>query len=293
MMERTGFIGLAALVCASACSAPSSFPSTPSYAASPPSTSSVWSSPSSSPWAPSWTSPAAKSSETTLSLGGTYWQPQPKGETFITAGSKPGTATSVDLDHDLGLDSRRQFTWRGDVAFSSQRITFEYLPLSFHGSTNVGSDFTFHGATYTSGTAISSQFDLETYILHWDSELWSERKTKSSAHAGIGAWWWRYDMQVSGGGNDERRKFSHVYPGVHGDTTWDVGNGLLATLEIAFAATGANRRLYDFSGGLTYNVSDHLDLAAGYRLMRWDFNESTNDGDFDIRGPYAGLTIRF
>ncbi len=238
---------------------------------------------------------AAPAASPAFAIGAAAWQAAPDGHLFVTAGSKPGTATTMELEDHLGLEEATQLDWHADVDFGDHRITFEHLPLSFAGDSVVDDAFIFHGATYPVGDRVVTAFDLDTFILRWDARCWSSDATRSSAHVGLGAWWWRYAMQVEGSpsGNDEVRQFSHLYPGVHGDLTWDAGSGLLLALDGAFAGTGTSRTLYDLSGSLIWEIGDHVGVAAGYRFMRWDFNESTNDGDFDLRGPWLGLTFRF
>lgn len=224
-----------------------------------------------------------------------YWMASPDGHAYITAGSKPGTATNVRLDNDLGLDSERILDWSAFASFGDHRFTAEYLPLSFSGSDTASHDYLFHGATYPAGDRTSADLNLDTWVLKWDMALWKQKKSEDALRVGLGAWFWKFDLHLKGtpSGNNETRQFHHLYPGVHGDWVSELGGGATLDLKGAIAATGLEKRLYDWSAEIAYPLSDALKLGIGYRWLRWDFDESTNDGDYSIRGPYAALSLRF
>jgi len=233
--------------------------------------------------------------DVSITPSATYWKPEVTGDMAITAGSKPGTATETRLDEDLGLDGDYQWTARLDVQAGKHRIGVEYLPIQLSGSTLSNDDFTFHGATYPAGDKISSDLGLTTWIARYDYQITANKKTADSLRIGIDGWLWDFDSQVKGtpSGNDESRHFSHFYPGVHGELTFDAGHNLTTTLFGSYATTSLDTRLWDLSASLAYTISDKAFISLGYRWITWDFNESTNDGDFALRGPYVGLALRF
>ena len=243
--------------------------------------------------------PACSSSNrrapTVFSAQGALWQVKPSGDVFITAGSKPGTATNADVSSSLGLDTERTWTGRVALDLDTQRFSLEALPLHLHGTTNADKNFTFHGAGYGGGDSITTDLNLDTWIAKWEVGTSTSAKTADAIRGGIGLYWWHFDSQVVDGtnGSDESRKFSHLYPSVNGSATLDAGHGLRIEFATAFAATGRKRQIRDLSAALGYQLSDAVDLSLGYRYLRFDFDESTNDGDFDLRGPFTALQIRF
>ena len=56
--------------------------------------------------------------------------------------------------------------------------------------------------------------------------------------------------------------------------------------------TGESDVTWQALGGVGYKFS-HIDVIAGYRYLKWDFDSDKALDDMDISGPYAGLKIRF
>jgi len=225
---------------------------------------------------------------------GSYWMPEPDGHVTIGAGSQPGSATHADLEHDLGIDDDAQWTGRVDASFGKHRFGVEYLPFDLGGS-GVTGGFTFQGAAYPAGDAISSDLELTTWVARWDYQLESRKRTEDSLRIGLDAWWWGFDSRVRGivSGNDEARSFTRLYPGAHVDLRFDLNRGLLLDVAAAVAGTGYHRHLLDLSGALGWRFSDSGHLAAGYRWIEWDFDHGNDHGNFGLLGPFAALTFRF
>ena len=233
--------------------------------------------------------------DVSITPSASYWKPDVSGDFDITAASIPGTATETRLDEDLGLDGDDQWTARVDVQAGKHRVGLEYLPLQLSGSTITEDDFIFHGATYPVGDHVRSDVGLTTWIARYDYQVWSTETTADSIRIGLDGWLWDFDARVKGSpsGNDEHRHFSHFYPGVHGELTFDASHGLTLTLFGSYATTSIDTRLWDVNGSLAYTIADKASISLGYRWITWDFNESSNDGDFDLRGPFVGLALHF
>jgi len=227
----------------------------------------------------------------------TFWRPESSGHTQIQAGSQGNTSTKAELDDDLGLDGDDQWTARLDVETGPHRIGLEYLPLSLSGSTHADSTFLLNGATFPMGDDIHSDLDLTTWILRYDFSSSTNRKTADAMRFGVHAIWWDYDLEVKDftSGASESRQFSKVYPGVHADLTFDMSRGLISNFYGGYATKlyDTDSRIWELSGALGYKLSDGLQVSLGYRWMTWNVDESNNDGDFSLRGPYASLALRF
>jgi hypothetical protein len=226
----------------------------------------------------------------------TWWKPDTNGTMQITAASQPGSSTQVRLDDDLGLGGDNQFLGALDLEMGRHRIGLEYEPLHFDSTETLGRPITFHGATYPTGDRVRTDLDLVTWGASWSYRL-SEPK-QDSANAlwlGVGAWWWDFEAELVGltSGNAEHRDFSHVYPGVTGEWTFDLWRGVLLDLSGTYCLNALDSRIWDVAGGFAYAFRSGARIDVGYRHQRWDFNESTNDADFALMGPYASFTMRF
>ncbi len=239
--------------------------------------------------------PAGRPSESSFEFGAKYWQAKPDGHLDIEAGSQPATSTHAGLSDQLGLDSDRELLWNASLDMGEHRFGIEYIPLGFSGSNDITRGYQFHGASYPKGDRVSSDLDLTTWALKWDYAFSKEKDTADAFRVGLGAWWWNLDTHVTAApsGANEDREFSRVYPGAHAQWTTDFGSGATLDLYGALAANSFHRRLYDWGAELLYPISDAIRVGLGYRWMVWDFNETTNDGDFDFSGPLATLSVRF
>lgn len=224
-----------------------------------------------------------------------YWRPEPHGDVEISAGDQPGTASKASLSNDLSLSDDDQWLGRLNVAMGKHRFGLEYLPIKLHDDGPVDIPFTFQGATYPTGDFVTTDLDLKTWALRWDFLLQSERKSQNALRGGLGVWYWSFDAQVKGAnsGNNEERSFSHIYPGVQGNWVSEFGESFIATLDGAYALNSLDNRLFDLSFDVAYPVSDHGKLRVGYRYMTWDFEHGGDEGDFNLRGPYVGLSFSF
>lgn len=224
-----------------------------------------------------------------------YWFAEPNGHVDVEAGGTPGTSSNASLDDRLGLGDEDQILWSGYLDLGNHRIGIEYLPLAFSDGATTSRQFRFQGTPFPGGDNISTDFNLETWVLKWDYAIQKQKRSADAFRLGLGAWWWNFDMQVKGkpSGGNESREFSHIYPGVHTQITMEMGKEAILDVSGAVAGTGPNRRLFDWSANVGYPVSDYLVFGAGYRWMIWNYNETNNDGDFDFKGPFGSVSVRF
>lgn len=221
-----------------------------------------------------------------------YWRPTVSGRVFITKGSMPGTATEVDMESNAGLDMGNGFSGGLDFDVGRHRVSFDYTNVSSSGSTATTEDFTFHGQNFSSGDFVSSDLRSPTSRLSWSYAFW--QKQESSWWAGFGARYWTFDMQMANDttGETTRRSFSHAFPMVITDTSFDLGQSFSMVCRADVAMIRAPQAIYEAVGGFAYKMS-RFRAEAGWRFMRFDFNEAKNDTDYNLSGPYLGLRFTF
>jgi len=221
-----------------------------------------------------------------------YWRPNVAGHALITKASKAGTGSATSLRRDLGIDHDDTPGGGVDLDLARSRISFEYLDLALQGSTKVPQSFIFHAQTYPAGDRVQARLDVPTARLDWryaivkdGSDVW---------RAGVGARFWTFDMKVqdAAAALNESRHFSHVYPLVATDVTHDLGGGLFARAAGDVALLSLRREVLELLAAAGYG-SGRFSAELGWRYLRYDFNESTNDGDFQLSGPYVGVTVHF
>jgi hypothetical protein len=221
-----------------------------------------------------------------------YWHPTVSGRVFITKGSMPGTATEVDMDSNAGLDAGNAFSGGLDFDVGRHRVSFEYMDFSSSGATVTPEDFTFHGQNFSKGDHVSSELNSPTSRLSWSYAFW--QRQESSWWAGLGARYWTFDMQMANDttGETTSRKFSHVFPMAITDSSFDLGRGFSMLLRADVGMVRAPQAVFDGVGGFAYKMK-RFGAEAGWRFMRFDFNESKNDTDFNLSGPFVALRFTF
>jgi len=221
-----------------------------------------------------------------------YWRPSVSGHASITKASRPGTATSVSFRRDLDLGHDDALVGGVDVDLGPHRISFEYLDLAMDGDAIVPQDFIFHGQTYSQGDHVTSHLEVPTMRVDWRYLLW--RNGASVWRAGLGARLSTFDLSIEdpAAGLDERRHFSHAYPLIASDSSFDLGHGLFARAGGDVAALSVQQEVFEVLAAAGYGTR-HWTAELGWRFLRYDFNESTNDGDFNLSGPFVAAHVRF
>ncbi len=227
---------------------------------------------------------------------GRYWMPSISGSTLITLGGEPGSGTSVDVDDDLDLD--RGDGWEGgvSVAYGRHRATLGYESNSFSGSSTLDRTIIFHGMTFLAGTEIESDLDLTCWKLGYDYAFVSGASNSSgvTVRGGLSAWLWDYEGRVRSDvtSQDTSRGFSHVFPvatlEAEGRFNW-----LHLGARLAGGALADDRYVIDAEASVGVTLGSVASFDVGYRWMNLSFDETTNEGDLTLYGPFAGLSIVF
>jgi hypothetical protein len=222
-----------------------------------------------------------------------WWRPKVAGEVSITKGSKVGTATPISLRRDLGMDHDDTPVLGADLDWGRNRFSLEYTGITLRGSTTNPEDFIFHDKLYPAGDPVSADLNVPSIRANWSYALWQEGL--SAWRAGLGARLWTFDMTVKDAvaGNDETRRFSHAFPLAISELDWDLTHGFGVKLLGDVAGLSTSQLVYEAGAALEWRAAKLFGAELGWKYQRYDFNESTNDGDFNLSGPYIALRFRF
>lgn len=222
-----------------------------------------------------------------------YWMPaQVDGGVKITQGGVAGSGTRVRVDDDLGMGGESQGIFGAGMKVDNAWLTLEYMPFSFSGSDQPAQSFTFHGQNFAAGDHLKSDLGLET----WHARLAAPLGDADGAlNAGIGAYWWDFDMKVADRdtGAQERRSFSRLLPAASLDGRASVLDHIGVGFDASFATLGGGRKLTDLAAFASYSYGSGFEADLGYREIHVALNEDTNDGTLIVRGPYFGVSWRF
>lgn len=81
------------------------------------------------------------------------------------AGENGGVSTKIDFDDDLNFDESEGVYVEGAFQLGPFRFSAAYLPLDFSGRGTITSNITFDGRTFTTGTNVASDVEMEFYDL--------------------------------------------------------------------------------------------------------------------------------
>ncbi len=234
------------------------------------------------------------------------WSAGISGSAYDTRVQINGSSTSIDLRNDLALARHLnpdfQLTWRHENIFLPD-LEFGYTHINSNGATVLHANITWGGVTYVANGTVYSQIMLKTghALAFWspvDNRLVNLR-------VGIEARWVNLNIPVSG--RAEQTTPVQKYFNSHtssGNVAWlpmtHFGVILHATRGLDFLFRGsyiqyAKSYFFDLRTGLVYRFGSGLQLVAGWRRLRMNFDDSrfAINGDIVFKGAYAGIGYRF
>lgn len=228
-----------------------------------------------------------------LALHGAWMPAQVEGDVTVTLGGVAGTGSRIDVDRDLDLDRESQHALGLDLDLADARLVFEWLPLAFDGRTRLPTTEVFHGTTFPAGNRVETELELETVRIRLDTAVFSDGADE--LRVGLGAYWWDFEMELRDFDAlvSDRRSFSRLLPAASLAGTWAASGELDLGFDASFATLGKGRRLFDLGSGLAWHLGESLTATAGYRYLRYELDEDTNDGTLEVHGPLLGLEWRF
>jgi hypothetical protein len=215
------------------------------------------------------------------------------GSVQITQGGTPGSGSHLHLADDLDLDPADQPELLADFELYGVRLGGSWLPLEFDGKEELDEDEVFRGTTFPAGSRVKSELELETWKLRLDVPAYEG--DVAGVRAGAGAYWWEFDLDLRDvdTGVEESRDFSRLLPSLNVATSWRITRGITAGFEAAFAAIDEGRHLWDLDASARFVVARGFAFHLGFRFLRYDLEEDTNDGEINVFGPTFGMSWRF
>lgn len=227
----------------------------------------------------------------TVAAWGGAWFPTISGTQRITRGGRPGSGSEIDVDDVQGLDDG--FAWHLGVGWAPwprHRFAVEYEHAAFDAETVLPETVVYRDGGFFAGERVASDLELSFLKAAWSYRLLDAGTT--SVDAGVGAWWWRYDGSFTSRttGVSHSRSFSHVLPVAHVAAATALGV-LRLSARAAAGTAGADRFVVDLEGAVGVRLGGRFLLDAGWRWMRLAFDETTNEADLVLHGPFLRLGV--
>jgi hypothetical protein len=236
----------------------------------------------------------AGGSDFSLTLTGRYWRPGIYGRLFITKGGGDGTASRINVHDDLELETENAPQAALDFNLGDHRLGFQYLPLTFEGKSTLTEPFIFHATTFPAGERVTSRIDIALWTFRYDYRLLEG--SHGFLRIGLAGYYWFFESLIKGegpgGSLDEHRGFSSFLPGATLSGQLRLGNFHL-NAAVGGATLGSESNLFEMEGSVGVRLWSFVDLDAGYRFLHLDQQETSNENDLSIHGPFVALSLTF
>jgi hypothetical protein len=240
--------------------------------------------------------PAAAFHERTLHVQGQAWFPEFNAE---ARSSRAGIAGDLVTESDLGVDDP-DVVWAGAVTLRIGRHTLRLDGFEFdvEGDRQITRTFVFDGRTYPVNTRVTSEAEAQVVGLDYGFDfvhtgLVSLGFTLGARYVATEASIQAVDLGLSGRGEYEvgmpavgLTLVVHPFPA-------PVLSSLAVTGRASGGTIGDAGRFIDVDAGIEWLPFPLLSVRAGYRYFQGRGEDSGDEVDFDLSGPYVGLTLTF
>jgi hypothetical protein len=207
----------------------------------------------------------------------------------------------IDLKRDLGV------TDQNFPAFSlqlrparSHHFRFQYIPISYTGTTKVSHDIVFNGIRYAQNVPVNSSLDWKAFRFGYQYDF----IVKDRGFAGL-IMEAKYTDVRAELDSPFAREFAHasapipaigaiarVYVVPNVSITGEMTGVTDAWVPESVKGTDAGHYV-DFDVYGTFNFTDKIGVKAGYRSLDMGYLFKTDSGSFVLQGLYFGAVLRY
>jgi len=199
----------------------------------------------------------------------------------------------VDFVSDLGIDHRQS-----QVGFSFLMqpwdrggLFLEVIPYRFSGELTTSRSFRFGGVTYPANETLTSTATLNYIAMGYQHSIVGRPRLDVGLQAGVAYVGVRARASsASVGSADVDRDVPFPLAGFVARYTPGGQSQFSLRGEIRGMTFGSYGRYIEGAGGLGFNLSRHVTLEAGYRVIDGEGHHKTRGAELNFRGPT--LTFR-
>lgn len=238
---------------------------------------------------------AAAYHEATIHLEPRLWFPALSAE---VRSSRGGLTGDVLTDSDLAIDDPVVPGAAVTFRLGPHSLRLEGLSASADGDTRVDRTFNFAGRTYTVNTRVTSEFDALIVALDYGYDLFRTEPLAVTATLGARIVDAEARLTAPELGFAGEASFQGVVPAVgillvaHPVPVPPLSS-LALTLRVSGLTIGDRGSYFDVDGAVEWLPVPTLALRAGYRFVHGRGEEGGDRAEFDLSGPYVGLTFAF
>ncbi len=227
-----------------------------------------------------------------FAVGG--WQQDPNG----TFGYKAlSSADLINIDNDLNYDRKIRLQGRAKIETPAllPNIYVVAAPSKFEATGRKSGSFTFGDHTFSSNVDFYSKLRFDQYdigLYYGLPFLKTVTGDRLNIDLGINARAFDVEAQIRQAAFDEKQSATVVIPQVY---------AAIQVVPIERLAFEAESRVMSFSGNAIYSLIGRVRLrlfgplfvAGGYRYDKIDIDEEDVRANFELKGPFAEVGVRF
>lgn len=225
-----------------------------------------------------------------------YWIPDDLKATTLATGSVSGNA--LDLANTVGIEEEGMPEVRFTLLSSSaSRIRFGYTRVRFDGSNTVDGTFHFDGTQFGNGAVVSGELNQDYFYLDWVFQPFEvgEDTLRFGFVLGLHGWKSQIKLYNSAPEVGAAKEFNNVFPAIGLALDWNPSRYFTLFAQGSGVSQGADGWHLDAEGGVKISPIQALAIVLSYRQLEISNEENDTDsfGRWTIRGPFAGVDIRF
>lgn len=248
----------------------------------------------------------AHASDAIVEFEGRYWMPDLTAKARVTESNIIGS--DLNFKSELGIKDEDfpegRFIWH---ISPSSKIRAFYTQAEFEGDQIVSRTITFDGKTYTAGTQVKTDLELQYFGLGWVWEFIDVLNGRLKAGTileakGVAG---KATLDAPGLGIKESSDFIGGLPTVGLSLALDpfknnapyVSDTIISNLSLYAEAAGMSAGEYgyfvDAEAGVRWTPVKYVCVSGGYRAVSLKAEDDPDYARFELKGPFAAASIRF
>jgi hypothetical protein len=203
-------------------------------------------------------------------------------------GNVQTNSSRVEFNSDLGLDGMQSQIglWFSVKPWSRSGLFGEFIPYRFSGEQSITQSFRFGGVTYAANQPVTAKTTLNYLSFGYLHDVVSRRRIEGRWLAGVAYFGLSAKAtSPSVGTNEVDRNIVLPVAGFQARYTPSIKRPFSLRGDLRGMTFGSYGSYVDVSGAFAFNLSQHIDLEAGYRVVDGDGHLRSRGAELIFAGP--------
>jgi hypothetical protein len=203
--------------------------------------------------------------------------------------------SEVDLKKDLGVSDQGFSDVKVSYSRRRSRFTFEFTPIRYAGDQNVNRAIVFHGRSYTAGTRVISNIDMNYLRFSWSYFFLNaaEGRLRIGSLLEGNGFLQNLTLKAPALAVTRSDSLSVGAPAVGFAGEYSPRRLVHIRAEVAGISVGRYGYFLRSEAGVKLTPARYLEFTAGYRTFRLNADYRPDSVQSGIRGPFVGAGVRF